>query len=94
MMAKFNLGQLVATYEIIKRIKEDTSFNMFVAVSLQRYKACDWGSLCDEDKAQNDYAVKHGERIMGQYECSGQPKIWIITEWDRSVTTILFPDKY
>lgn len=93
-MKKFNLGRLVATFSVGNRMKYDTSFNMFVAVSLQRYESCDWGTLSDEDKAQNDHAVEHDERIMGQYECAGQPKIWIITEWDRSVTTILFPEEY
>lgn len=93
-MKKFNLGRLVATFGVGDRMKDDTSFNMFVSVSLQRYEACDWGTLSDEDKAQNDHAVEHDGRIMGQYECAGQPKIWIITEWDRSVTTILFPEEY
>lgn len=93
-MKKFDLGMLVATLGVNSRMAFDTSFRVFVSTSLQRYESCDWGTLSDEDKAQNDHAVEHDERIIGQYECSGQPKIWIITESDRSATTILFPEEY
>ena len=93
-MKKFDLGMLVATLGVNSRMAFDTSFRVFVTTSLQRYEACDWGTLSNEDKAQSEYAVEHDERIMWQYECSGQPKIWIITEPNRSTTTVLFPEEY
>ncbi len=92
---KFELGRLVLTIGVDKKMKEDSSFKNFVQVSLGRYVQCDWGDTCDEDKQTDDVALKNGERILAVYkhEKSGT-KIWIITEWDRSVTTILFPDEY
>lgn len=71
-------------------------FAIFVNVSFNRYVRCDWGDTCAEDKTSNDYAVRHGERILAAYEHPDHPdwRIWIITEWDRSITTILFPDEY
>jgi hypothetical protein len=60
---------------------------------LQRHRRGDWGSVCDEDKQTNDQALKAGERLLSAYTITGK-KIWIITEWDRSVTTVLFPEEY
>lgn len=93
-MDKFPFGELLVSKCISEKMDSDNGFAFFVLTSLERYQKCDWGSVSDEDKAQNDHAVDHDERIMGQYDCAGQPRIWIITEWDRSVTTILFPDEY
>ncbi len=92
---KFELGRFVLTIGVDKKMKEDSSFKNFVQVSLGRYVQCDWGDTCDEDKKTADAALRNGERILAVYnhEKSGT-KIWIITEWDRSVTTILFPDEY
>ena len=96
-MGKFTLGQLVATRRIYNATRSDPDFARFVNDSLRRYLACDWGDLFDEDKATNDESVAQGDgRIMGAYVSPDQKygKIWIITEWDRSCTTILFPDEY
>lgn len=96
-MNKFKLGQLVATKNVDERMQKDRIFAAFVSKSIRRYQNCDWGDTCKEDKASNDYAVENGERILGVYEQVGvkEPmKIWIITEWDRSATTILFPEEY
>ena len=60
---------------------------------LNRHRQGDWGDVCDEDKKANDFALDNKERILSSYELDGE-KIWIITEWDRSVTTILFPSEY
>lgn len=75
---------------------EDIWFASFVYQSFERYILCDWGDTCEEDKQSNEYAVKHGERILAKYKDASHAdwRIWIITEWDRSVTTILFPDEY
>lgn len=96
-MEKFKLGQLVATRGVDDRMRKDRIFAAFVSRSIRRYQNRDWGDTCEEDKSQNDYAVDNGERILAAYEQAGvkEPmKIWIITEWDRSATTILFPEEY
>lgn len=58
-----------------------------------RYVVGDWGDTCEEDAKFNDISVDQGERILAVYK-RGDWTIWIITEWDRSCTTILFPEEY
>lgn len=89
----FNLGKLVATRGVAYEMQQDSNFEKFVRKSFSRHASGDWGDICEEDKASNDYALEHGERIFSAYE-NENTKIWIITEYDRSVTTILFPDEY
>lgn len=94
-MMKFQLGKLVATCAVADRMQADKMFEKFVYSSLGRYIDGDWGSMDDSDKALNDNAVKTGEsRILAAYVDQTDTTIWIITEWDRSVTTILFPSDY
>ena len=71
-----------------------TPFARFVVNSITRHTAGDWGDLCAEDKQTNDAALEYGDRVLSAYESKGLPKIWIITEADRSVTTVLFPEDY
>ena len=54
----------------------------------------DWGNLDDEDKKENELSVKEGFRILSAYKLDSVVKVWIITEWDRSVPAILLPDEY
>lgn len=91
---KFELGQLVMTRGIADEMTDDNKFSEDVNEAIKKYIQCDWGVTCEEDAAMNDNAVNNGEqRILAVYEtCKG--KIWIITEWDRSYTTILFPSEY
>ena len=95
-MRKFELGRLVATAGVSREIKLDATFDIFVRISLGRYTKGDWGDMSSDDKSLNDKAVHEGDlRIFGAYICeSTKEKIWIITEADRSCTTILFPDEY
>ena len=96
MERKFSLGQMVVTRAVHEKMKENDIFKYFVYRSLGRHANCDWGELCEEDKKSNDEALKNGDgRLFSSY-IYGEPdeKIWIITEWDRSVTTILFPEDY
>ena len=65
-----------------------------VASSLVRHASGDWGVVSDEDKALNDEAIETGDRILSAYRDSNGVKFWIITEWDRSATTILLPSEY
>jgi hypothetical protein len=91
----FKLGQIAFTKGVWREMGDNSAFGKFVSESFVKYAHCDWGQTCDEDKALNDEAVKTGEdRILAVYETDGLPKIWIITEWDRSATTILFPSEY
>ena len=70
-------------------------FLKFVNASFVRFTSGDWGDLCEDDKALNEDALKDGDRLMGEYVDKERGwKIWIITEADRSVTTILFPSEY
>ena len=96
-MALFHLGQLVATAGVAEAMRENPDFDAFVQASLARYLQGDWGDLEESDKKMNDAAVKNGDdRILAAYKKNDGKawKIWIITEWDRSATTVLFPDEY
>ena len=77
------LGRLLAPDELI----------LEVAVLISRHLKGDWGDVDDEDKAANDAALVNGERLVGSYKID-DTKVWIITEWDRSVLTVLLPDEY
>jgi len=90
----FPLGQLVMTRGVNDLVADDEAFAKFVTESLARHVKGDWGELGDEDKAENGLSLKEGFRILSAYEFGELPKIWIITERDRSATTILFPDEY
>ena len=94
-MASFKLGRLVMTRGVHSKIKEDVDFAVDVLDAFERYQRCDWGDLCDEDKAENEQALADTDegRIFAVYTC-GTEKIWIITEHDRSATTILLPEEY
>jgi len=61
---------------------------------LFRHECGDWGDLCAEDREVNERALRLGQRILSEYRLSTGEKLWIITEWDRSVTTLLLPSEY
>lgn len=61
---------------------------------VNRHISGDWGDLSEEDKKENEFSVKNGFRILSAYILPTQVKVWVITEWDRSVTTLLLPDEY
>jgi len=91
---KFSLGQLVMTRGVNDKIADDASFSRFVVESLGRHAKGDWGDLCQEDKQENELSLKKNFRLLSAYERDDLPKVWIITEADRNVTTVLFPDEY
>lgn len=84
----FPAGQIVLT----RRVAEALS-HLAIGHLLSRHLHCDWGELCEEDWKLNDAAVRHGERLLSAYNVADQ-KVFIITEWDRSATTVLFADEY
>lgn len=94
-MKSFKLGQIVQTRTIYNKCKEDTNFYKEVVSAFNRYIKCDWGDLCDSDKELNEMSLNPNNegRILAKYNTSYEP-IYIITEWDRSTTTILFCDEY
>lgn len=61
---------------------------------LSRHLSGDWGDLDQEDKTENELSLKYGFRLLSSYQVSDTDKIWIITEADRSVTTLLLPEDY
>ncbi|MDY6912053.1 MAG: hypothetical protein SVM79_06855 [Chloroflexota bacterium] len=90
----FPLGRMLMTRGIADRAVEDTRFAEFVARSMARHASGDWGDIGKEDRQENKLSLREGFRLLSAYESEGLPKIWIITEADRSATTILFPDEY
>ena len=85
----FPLGPLVATSLALERILYEE-----IEAGLRRHALGSWGAICHEDKLSNDYAVRHGERIPSAYWCTLGFQFWIITEGDRSATTVLLPQEY
>ena len=85
---RFPYGRIAATRRVIDELDGRT-----ISRLLTRHLHCDWGDVCDEDWKINDHAVKNGERLLSSYQV-GVEKVFIITEWDRSATTILFADEY
>ena len=89
--ALFSLGQVVATPGALAAL-QDAGQHPFVFLS--RHVTGDWGNLVAEDKEENQRALEHGNRIFSSYLTAKNTKIWVITEWDRSVTTLLLPSEY
>ncbi len=86
---KFSLGGLYATANAEATLVFDD-----VETALARHHIGDWGDLDAEDKASNEAGLLHGERLLSAYHDSKGVKFWIITERDRSVTTVLLPEDY
>jgi hypothetical protein len=90
-----DLGQTVATRGVTNLISKSPEYSKWVQKCVQRYMLCDWGDLGPEDKALNDESINpdEPERVLARYNHK-EGDIYIITEWDRSITTILFPSEY
>ena len=92
---KFELGDLYTTNAVAEKADNDLDFSEFMINAFyDQYCECDWGDTCEEDAKQNNDAIKNGERILAVYKYDDDITIWIITEADRSRTTILFPEDY
>lgn len=90
----FPLGRLMITRGVNDLVADNKEFALFVLNSLQRHARGDWGDLSEEDKKENEYSLNRRLRLLSAYERPPLPKIWIITEADRSLTTVLFPEEY
>lgn len=88
---RFSLGQIVATPGTLEALARA---NQQPGHFLNRHLSGDWGELSNEDKAENEYSLQHGFRILSSYKTATGEKLWLITEADRSVTTLLLPEEY
>ena len=86
---KFSLGQTVITANANAVLPE-----LDVVLALQRHHSGDWGDVDDHDRQMNDDALRNGDRLVSIYKSVRDQKFYIITEWDRSVTTVLLPEDY
>lgn len=89
----FPLGQLVYTASIQTLLEYEKISNADLFGILRRHALGDWGDLCDEDKQVNREALAEDGRLLSSYKIRNNT-LWIITEADRSVTTILLPEDY
>jgi len=83
------LGTIVMTANAKANVDHDDVFR-----ALTRHASGDWGEVCVEDWDANELALKNGTRLLSTYTSTAGIKFWIITEWDRSYTTILLPEDY
>lgn len=90
----FELGEVVQTRGIYEASQQSKQFEREIQAAFRLYMACNWGITCEEDKELNNDAVKkNDDRIVAKYATS-KGNIFIITEWDRSYTTIMFCEEY
>jgi hypothetical protein len=90
MTAPLPLGQVVATPGALKLLKEAGGHPFDY---LARHATGDWGELCAFDRRQNEIALREDYRVLSSYDVLAG-RVWIITEADRSITTILLPEEY
>ena len=86
-VAVFRLGRIVTTPNALESLTQDD-----ILLGIQRHQAGDWGDLTDDNRATNDRALAQGGRIVSSYQAMNGTKFWLITEADRSATTILLPE--
>lgn len=87
--AKFPLGRLVATPNALEHIP-----NPDIMTALQRHLNGDWGDVDEHDREENELSLKEGFCLLSAYRSAKGVKFWIITEADRSATTVLLPEDY
>jgi hypothetical protein len=91
MSTKFELGQVVATPAALKALEES---GQDVAFFLEKHASSDWGDVCPDDQRANDRALRDGGRLVSLYMTLRGEAILIITEYDRSVTTLMLAEEY
>ena len=85
----FQLGQVVATPGVLQVVSRCE-----IQEFLYRHSHGDWGMVCPEDAEENEFALVNGFRIFSVYWSSMDIEVWVITEADRSCTTVLLPEEY
>src|SRR5215212_1201656 len=88
---KFELGQLVMTPGADEAMREAQHVP---PEFLLRHKNGDWGELLEEDVRENEWSLENDARLFSAYQTRTDEKLWVITEWDRSVTALLLPEEY
>jgi hypothetical protein len=86
---KFPLGQMLMTPGVQTRVPPSEMMQ-----ALRRHARGDWGDVDADDRKANDWSLANGERLLSSYKTTTGVKFWIITERDRSATTVLLPDEY
>jgi len=87
----FSLGQLVATPGALAALEKAGQGPLDF---LSRHVRGDWGDLCEEDRKENQFSLESGFRLLSSYRTLADARIYVITEADRSATTILLPAEY
>lgn len=87
--ARFPLGRIVATPAALAAVSHDE-----ITLALDRHVVGDWGDVCPEDREENEFSVDKHLRLLSVYHAKNGTKFWIITEADRSATTVLLPEDY
>jgi hypothetical protein len=88
-IAKFRLGHIVATPNALERLSQDD-----ILTAIGRHQAGDWGDVDEHDRTKNELSLKQGLRLRSVYHAGSGVKFWLITEADRSHTTVLLPADY
>ena len=87
----FHPGRIVATPGAMDALNDSP---MQAAMLLDRHMSGDWGDVCEEDSRANTDALRYGNRLVSVYATQSGARLWIITESDRSATTLLLPEEY
>ncbi len=88
---RFQLGRPVSTPGALESLLDSGESPL---IFLARHARGDWGDLDPENHRANEDALRHGSRLLSAYRTDRGGKLWIITEADRSVTTLLLPEEY
>ena len=88
-IAKFRLGHIMTTPNALEHLTPDD-----ILLGIQRHQAGDWGDVNEHDRQANEASLKEELRLWSVYHAAGGLKFWIITEADRSATTVLLPEDY
>jgi len=89
LIAKFRLGKIVSTPNALDRLTQDD-----ILLAIGRHQAGDWGDVDEHDRAANERALVEGTRLWSVYHTESGVKFWLITEADRSATSVLMPEDY
>jgi len=87
----FDLGQLVATPGALAVLEKAGQNPMEF---LSRHVTGDWGEIPEEDRQENQFSLEQGFRLLSSYRTTAGDRVWVITEGNRSLTTVLLPDEY
>ena len=88
-VALFRLGRIVATPNALRALSQQDMLS-----AIKRHQAGDWGELDEHDRQANDRALTDGTRLFSVYRSVNGKRFWVITEADRSATSVLLPEDY